>query len=130
MNSASTTSRRRILVVDDEPYVGRIIQLKLEQSPYEVDVVQDGRTALERLRTPLPIDLVLLDVVLPGASGLEVLEAIRRLPHRANTPVIMLTAKGQEADRDRAIELGATDFLTKPFSPMKLLGRIDALFAN
>jgi len=130
MRTASNTARRRILVVDDEPYVGRIIQLKLERSPYEVEVVRDGRVALERLRTPLPIDLVLLDLVLPGASGLDVLEAIRRLPHRAETPVIMLTAKGQDADRDRAIQLGATDFLTKPFSPKKLLGRIDALFAN
>lgn len=127
MPAASRGTRRRVLVVDDEPYVGRIIQLKLERRPFEVDVVHDGGAALDRLRSPLPIDLVLLDIVLPGVSGLDVLAELRSLPHRRHVPVIMLTAKGQDADRDRATELGATDFLTKPFSPKKLLARIDAL---
>jgi DNA-binding response OmpR family regulator len=129
MPTVPSAARRRILVVDDEPYVGRIIQLKLENGPYEVELVQDGESALERLRSPLPIDLVLLDIVMPPVSGLDVLEELRRLPHRRATPVIMLTAKGQNADRTRANELGATDFLTKPFSPKKLLARIDELFA-
>lgn len=118
----------RILVVDDEPHIGRIIQLKLENGPYSVELVHDGLSALRRLRSEDRIDLVLLDIMLPHATGLEVLEELRSLPHRQNTMVIVLTAKGQEADRTRAEELRATDFLTKPFSPKKLLARIDELF--
>lgn len=122
--------RRRILVVDDEPHIGRIIQLKLEDGPYDVEVAMDGNAALSRLRSGTPIDAVLLDIMLPHMSGLDVLAELRRMPHRARTPVIMLTGKGQEADRERAEALGASDFLTKPFSPKKLLARIDELFAH
>ncbi len=117
-----------MLVADDEPYIGRIIRMKLEEGPYRVEVVHDGRAALERLRSDDPFDLVLLDIMMPHASGLDVLEELRRMPQRQDTPVIMLTAKGQDADRDRAAAHGATDFLTKPFSPKKLLERIDQLF--
>lgn len=120
---------RRVLVADDEPHIGRIIQLKLERAPYEVILVADGRAALEYLESDEPVDLVLLDIMMPYLSGLDVLAALRRLPHRRTTPVIVLTAKGQDADRERAIELGAIDFLTKPFSPNKLLTRIDEIFA-
>ncbi|MBV9772950.1 MAG: response regulator [Gemmatimonadetes bacterium] len=119
---------RNVLVADDEPHIGRIIQLKLEQGPYRVTLVPDGRTALEHLRSGEPIDVVLLDIMMPYASGLEVLQELRRLPHRSDTPVIILTAKGQESDRSQAMELGATDFFTKPFSPKKLLARVDELF--
>jgi DNA-binding response OmpR family regulator len=119
-----------ILVVDDEPHIGRIIQMKLERGPYRVSLASDGRQALELLRGEEPVDLVLLDIMMPFVSGFDVLQEIRRYPHRQSTPVIMLTAKGQETDRTRALELGATDFLTKPFSPNKLLGRIDELFAG
>jgi DNA-binding response OmpR family regulator len=81
------------------------------------------------LRSDDPVDVILLDIIMPQMSGLEVLAQLRQLPHRQATPVIMLTGKGQEADRARAGDLGATDFLTKPFSPKKLLARIDELFA-
>jgi DNA-binding response OmpR family regulator len=121
--------RRHILVADDEPHIGRIIQLKLERAPYEVSLVEDGRAALDRLTGDEPIDLVLLDIMMPLLSGLDVLSELKRLPHRENTPVIILTAKGQDADRERAIALGAVDFLTKPFSPNKLLARINEIFA-
>ncbi len=121
--------RRRVLVVDDEPYIGRIIQLKLEDGPYDVELALDGRSALSLLRSQDAIDVILLDIMMPHMSGLEVLAELRQLPHRQETPVIMLTGKGQEADRERAAALGATDFLTKPFSPKKLLARIDELFA-
>ena len=124
--AAGTT--RHILVADDEPHIGRIIQLKLERGPYRVTLVPDGQVALERLRSEEPIDLVLLDIMMPYVSGLDVLEETRQLEHRQDTPVIMLTAKGHDADRHRALELGAADFLTKPFSPNKLLARIDELF--
>lgn len=128
MPLSSRPDTRKILVVDDEPYIGRIIQLKLERGPYRVTLAPDGRTALERLRSGDRIDLVLLDIMLPYMSGLDILAVLRNLPHRRDTPVIVLTAKGQETDRDKATELGATDFLTKPFSPKKLLARINELF--
>jgi DNA-binding response OmpR family regulator len=121
--------RRRILVADDEPHIGSIIQLKLETAPYDVTLVSDGRAAMEYLRSQRPIDLILLDIMMPHLSGLDVLRELRQLDHRKETPVIILTAKGQDADRERALELGATDFLTKPFSPNKLLVRIDEIFA-
>jgi DNA-binding response OmpR family regulator len=122
--------RRQILVVDDEPYIGRIIQLKLENGPYEVQLAFDGRSALDQLRSDQAIDVILLDIVMPHVSGLDVLDQLRQLPHRQATPVIMLTGKGQDTDREQAARLGATDFLTKPFSPKKLLARIDELFAH
>lgn len=121
------TRHRHILVADDEPHIGRIIQLKLELSPYRVSLAADGRAAVERLQGDEPIDLVLLDIMMPYLSGLEVLAAMKEMPHRAETPVIMLTAKGQDADREEAMSLGAADFFTKPFSPNRLLTRIDEL---
>ncbi|HEX6307944.1 MAG TPA: response regulator [Longimicrobiales bacterium] len=128
--SSSAESRRNILVIDDEPYIGRIIQLKLEDSPYDVDVVQDGATALQRLRTDDPVDLILLDIMMPKMNGFEVLARLREIPHRSETPVIMLTGKGQSTDREQAASLGASDFLTKPFSPKKLLARIEEFFSD
>ena len=124
----TTAADRMVLVADDEPYIGRIIRMKLEEGPYHVEIVYDGRAALERLRTDEHFDLVLLDIMMPHASGLEVLDQVRQLEHRRHTPVIMLTAKGQASDRERAAALGVTDFLTKPFSPKKLFARINELF--
>ncbi len=118
---------RRVLVVDDEPHIGRIVQYRLEQGHYHVSMCHDGLEALDLLRRPEPLDLVLLDIMLPQLSGLEVLAQLRRLPHRADTPVIMLTAKGSETDRAQASALGAADFVIKPFSPKKLLARVDEL---
>jgi len=130
MSDSTSHASRSILVVDDEPYIGRIIQLKLESGPYAVELAHDGRSALERLSSGDRFDLVLLDIMMPHLSGLDVLAQLRKLPGRERTPVIMLTAKGQDTDRARAAELSATDFLTKPFSPKKLLARIDELFAS
>jgi two-component system alkaline phosphatase synthesis response regulator PhoP len=130
MTADDSRTSRRVLVADDEPHIGRIIQMKLEQGPYEVTLVSDGRAALDELQGPDPIDVVLLDIMMPLASGLEVLAEARRLPHRRETPIIILTAKGQDADRRQALELGATDFFTKPFSPKKLLARVDELFGG
>ena len=115
------------MVADDEPHIGRIIQLKLERAPYDVTLVTDGEMALSHLSSDEPVDLVLLDIMMPYVSGLDVLARLKQMPHRADTPVIILTAKGQDADRERALELGATDFLTKPFSPNKLLVRINEI---
>lgn len=126
----TTQMTRNVLVVDDEPYIGRIIQLKLETGPYNVELAQDGKTALTRLQSDAPVDLILLDIMMPHLSGLDVLAELRQIPHRRETPVIMLTAKGHETDREQAADLGATDFLTKPFSPKKLLARIDEIFST
>lgn len=130
VHSESTLPERHVMVVDDEPHIGRIIQMKLERGPYRVSLIPGGEQALEVLRGDDPVDLVLLDIMMPFVSGFDVLQEIRSFPHRQTTPVIMLTAKGQPTDRTRAYELGATDFLTKPFSPKKLLSRIDELFAE
>jgi DNA-binding response OmpR family regulator len=91
---------------------------------------QDGFAALDLLRRSDPIDLILLDIMLPQLSGLEILAQLRRLPHRRATPVIVLTAKGNEMDRERARELGAADFVIKPFSPKRLRARVDEIFAS
>ncbi|MEZ4414201.1 MAG: response regulator [Gemmatimonadota bacterium] len=99
----------------------------LEASDFTVDAVSDGTAALELLAGSVGYDLILLDIMMPGATGLEVLEQLRAMPTRAATPVMILTAKGQDADRERAFSLGASDFVTKPFSPKKLLARIDQL---
>lgn len=127
---AITQMTRTVLVVDDEPYIGRIIQLKLESGPYRVELCGDGRSALELLHSENTVDLILLDIMMPHVSGLDVLAELRQIPHRRTTPVIMLTAKGHETDREQAATLGATDFLTKPFSPKKLLARIDEIFST
>jgi DNA-binding response OmpR family regulator len=120
-------SRGRILVADDEPHIRRILTTLLEAASFEVDPVSDGPTALDHLEGDTAYDLVLLDIMMPGATGLEVLERIRDLRHRESVPVVILTAKGQDADRDEAFSLGANDFVTKPFSPKKLLARIDEI---
>lgn len=114
-------------MADDEPHIRRILITLLESASFQVDVVSDGATALTRLLGRRPYDLVLLDIVMPQASGLEVLERVRDLEHRRDVPIVILTAKGQDVDRDRAFALGASEFVTKPFSPKKLLVRIDEL---
>jgi DNA-binding response OmpR family regulator len=121
------TSRGHILLADDEPHIRRILQTVLESAGFEVDIREDGTDALEAVGGAEHYDLILLDIMMPGATGLEVLGTIRGLDHRKSTPVMILTAKGQDADREAAFSLGANDFLTKPFSPKKLLARIHQL---
>ena len=121
------TREFHILVADDEPHIRRILTTFLEASGFIVDEVLDGAEAMACLEGERPYDLALLDIMMPSFTGLEVLENVRRLPHRAGLPVVILTAKGQDADRQTAFRLGANDFLTKPFSPKKLLARIHEL---
>ena len=118
---------RRILVAEDEPHIRRILLALLESNAFEVDVALDGRQALDRLASPVVYDLVLTDLRMPHFTGIEVLERIHDMDHRRGTPVIMLTAKGLDADRRVAVGLGARDFITKPFSPKQLLARIHEL---
>lgn len=125
-----SASRGRVLVAEDEPHIRRVLLTLLESASFETEAVSDGADALRRLLGTRRYDLVLLDLMMPNASGLEILERVRDLRHRRDIPMLVLTAKGQDADRDRAYELGASDFVTKPFSPKKLLARIDELLAE
>jgi DNA-binding response OmpR family regulator len=115
--------RRKILVVDDEERMVRFIRLNLEHDGFIVSEAFNGKQALERLRDETP-DLILLDVMMPDMDGFEVLEMVREI---SSVPVIMLTAKGEESDRVRGLELGADDYVTKPFSPRELTSRIKAV---
>ncbi len=121
MNSDKT--RYKILAVDDEQRMVRFIQLNLEQDGFQVITAYNGKEALEQVRTQLP-DLILLDIMMPDINGFEVLGKIREVN---NVPVIMLTAKGEEDDRIQGLELGADDYITKPFSPRELVSRIRAV---
>jgi DNA-binding response OmpR family regulator len=113
----------RILVVDDEQRMAKFIHLNLEHDGFRVVEAFTGTQAMDRLRTSLP-DLVLLDVMLPDLDGFEVLKMIRAI---SPVPVIMVTAKGEEEERIHGLELGADDYVTKPFSPRELLARIKAI---
>ena len=122
MNDATKTIHA--LVADDEPHIGRIIKMKLEQQGlFEVTLAYDGREALEVLRREGDIGLVLLDLMMPYLSGLDVLAEIKRDDRLRRVPTIVLTAAGQEQQHHMAMELGASEFLTKPFSPKKLYAR-------
>jgi DNA-binding response OmpR family regulator len=112
-----------VLVADDEPHIGRIIKMKLEQGPFRVTLAYDGEEALEVLDREHDIGLVMLDIMMPRRSGLEVLQSIRRDERLRDVPCIVLTAAGQEMHHRRAMELGANDFVTKPFSPKKLYAK-------
>lgn len=114
---------RHVLVADDEPHIGRIIKMKLEQGPFRVTLAFDGREAIDVLAREDDIALVVLDVMMPHLSGFDVLSHMRGDDRWRGTPCIVLTAAGQEAQHQRAVALGATDFMTKPFSPKKLYHR-------
>ena len=113
-------------MVDDEPHIRRVLAAVLGERGYEVTMASDGNEGLVRLGES-DVDLVILDLMMPGASGLEILSHIRSHPDRSATPVIILTAKGQDTDREAAFAGGANDFLTKPFSPKKLIARIEEI---
>jgi DNA-binding response OmpR family regulator len=117
------TELTHALVADDEPHIGRIIKMKLEQGPFRVTLAYDGREALEVLRRDGDIGLVLLDLMMPYLSGLDVLAEMKRDERLKHVPTIVLTAAGQEQQHHMAMELGASEFLTKPFSPKKLYAR-------
>ncbi len=115
--------RRKILVVDDEERMVRFIRMNLEHDGFLVSEAFNGKQAIGKMRDVTP-DLILLDVMMPDMDGFDVLETIREV---TNVPVIMLTAKGEEDDRVRGLELGADDYVTKPFSPRELVSRVKAV---
>lgn len=118
-----TSGPRRVLVVDDEPRMIHFIRLNLEHDGYEVIEATSGPETLEVMRDRLP-ELILLDVMMPDMDGFETLQLIREI---STVPVIMLTAKGEEEDRVRGLELGADDYITKPFSPREMVSRVRAV---
>ena len=115
--------RSRILVVDDDTTVSEVVARYLERDGYAVETVADGRRALERALAEPP-DLVVLDLMLPGMDGLDVCRRLRAL---APVPIVILTARGQEADRIVGLELGADDYVSKPFSTKELVARVRAV---
>lgn len=116
----------KILVVEDEPDIRRLIRYHLAQEHYQVVEAEDGEKALRLLQREKP-DLIVLDLLLPGMSGLELCRALRERPETARFPILMLTAKAGEADRVLGLELGADDYLTKPFSPREMVARVKAI---
>jgi two-component system phosphate regulon response regulator PhoB len=116
----------RILVIDDEPDLLELVRINLKQAGYEVETAETGRDALEQLRRSAP-DLVVLDLMLPDVSGTEICRRMRGDAELAEIPIIMLTAKADEVDRVVGLELGADDYVTKPFSPRELTLRVRAV---
>ncbi|WP_254897558.1 response regulator transcription factor [Kitasatospora sp. NA04385] len=116
----------RILVVDDDPTVAEVVAGYLTRAGHLVDRAEDGQRGLDLAERHRP-DLLVLDLMLPGLDGLEVLRRLRARPDRSDLPVVLLTAKGDEADRVLGLELGADDYVTKPFSPRELVLRVQSI---
>ena len=116
----------KIMIVDDEEHIGYLVKFQMERSGYEVTWKMDGRSALESIKSEHP-DLVILDIMIPGISGFEVLEFMKADATLNGIPVIMLSSLAKEVDLIKAFDLGAADYLTKPFSPGELLVRVKRL---
>ncbi|TQN30963.1 DNA-binding response OmpR family regulator [Haloactinospora alba] len=123
MQTSQAPLSDRVLVVDDDPTVAEIVTGYLDSAGYTVDRAADGNTALERAEAHWP-DMVVLDLMLPGMDGLEVCRLLRG---RGPVPVVMLTARGEEDDRILGLEVGADDYVTKPFSPRELVLRVESV---
>lgn len=119
-------ARARVLLVEDDAALAELVSWHLEREDFEVERTGDGEEAI-LLARETPPDLVLLDWMIEGVSGIEVCRRLRRLPDTANVPIIMLTARGEEEDRVRGLETGADDYVTKPFSPRELIARVGAV---
>ncbi|WP_054695741.1 response regulator transcription factor [Syntrophomonas palmitatica] len=115
----------KILVVDDETYIVELVKFNLEKEGYRVLVAYDGVSALEMVRAEYP-DLILLDIMLPSIDGLEVCRTLKQESSTSSIPIIMLTAKGEEFDTVLGLEMGADDYIKKPFSPREMVARVKA----
>ncbi|MEP6754255.1 MAG: response regulator [Chthonomonadales bacterium] len=120
---------KKILAVDDERHIVRLVQVNLERSGYEVVTAYDGKEALEKVNSEHP-DLIVLDVMMPYMDGFEVLQNLKREPATRDIPVIMLTAKAQDADVFRGWQSGVDCYLTKPFNPMELIAFVKRIFSS
>ena len=120
---------KKMLTVDDSPSVRKLVQFTLKAKGFSVGSAGDGVEALEKLKSE-PYDLIILDINMPRMNGLEFLEKIRQDPQFESIPVIMLTTEGQDEDKDKAVSLGATAYIVKPFKPTQLLGLIGKIFPD
>ena len=118
--------KKNILIVDDEPDLVQLVSYNLKKEGFAVSSASDGEDALQKIRKT-EFNLVLLDLMLPGIQGMEVCRILRNNPKTEHIPVIMLTARGEEADKIRGLETGADDYMTKPFSPKELIARVNAV---
>lgn len=123
MGSLAHPAPLHVLVADDEPHIGRIIKTKLEQGPFTVTLVYDGAEALAELERSSDVRLLILDLMMPQVTGFEVLERVRADARWRSIPCLILTAAGQDHQEVEARRRGANDFMTKPFSPKRLLAR-------
>jgi len=122
----------KILVVDDEPFIRRSLEFVLKKQGYDVHTATNGEEALEFLKNTNgeKPNLMFLDVMMPKVNGFQVVEAVKHTPDLRDIYVILLTAKGQEADRQKGFKLGADDFMIKPFSPSKLLEKVASILSE
>ena len=118
--------KERILVVEDDKHISKLVKFNLEKADYDCAVASTGEKALDILKCGV-VDLIILDIMLPGMDGLGVCREIKQQEKLRSIPIIMLTAKGEEVDRIVGLELGADDYMTKPFSPRELILRIKAI---
>jgi DNA-binding response OmpR family regulator len=118
-----------VLVVDDDPVILKLLEVNFEMEGFEVVGASDGAMGLERARQVLP-DIVILDVMMPRMTGYEVAKALREDDDTAHIPIIFVTARAQSSDVERGIELGVDDYVTKPFDPLDLIARVNALLAR
>lgn len=116
----------KITIVEDDPDICEILKYNLEQEDFEVEIFQDGEKALKAIFSNPP-DLILLDLMLPGMNGLEIARIIRKDEHNYNLPIIMITARSEEMDMLHGLEMGADDYITKPFSTKEVIARVKAL---
>ena len=122
-------AKGRILVVDDEIYIVHILDFSLGMEGYEVLTALDGEQAFEKARTEKP-DLIVLDIMMPKLDGYETCKRLKADPETKDVPVILLSAKGRNVDQKVGFEVGADDYITKPFSPRKLVERINAILGH
>ncbi|HEY8019709.1 MAG TPA: response regulator [Thermoanaerobaculia bacterium] len=119
-------ARDRILLIEDEPDIAEVLQYNLEKEGFEVETARRGDSGLEAVRRDTP-DLILLDLMLPGLDGLELTRLLKRDGGLSRIPIVMLTARGEEVDRIVGLELGADDYISKPFSPREVVLRVKAV---
>ena len=119
-------AKKKILLIEDDRDIVELVRYNLEKEEFQVTASSDGSTGLAQIKKSLP-DLLVLDLMLPKISGLEICKEVRRDPALNRLPILMLTARGEEADRVVGLEMGADDYVTKPFSPRELLARVKAL---
>jgi two-component system phosphate regulon response regulator PhoB len=126
MLAFSPMARERILLIEDEPDIAEVLQYNLEKEGFQVELANRGDAGLEAVRRESP-ELILLDLMLPGLDGLELTRLLKRDPATAHLPIVMLTARSEEVDRIVGLELGADDYISKPFSPREVVLRVKAV---